>query len=338
MGEVYRAVDLKLGQPVALKFLPQELSGDAARLRALFEEVRLARQVSHPYVCRVHDIEEMEGLHFLSMEFVDGEDLASLLRRIGRLPADKANEIAREIATGLAAIHERGVLHRDLKPANIMIDGRGNTRITDFGLAQLLTEKSDPELIVGTPAYMAPECLIGNQTPTVQSDLYGLGLVLYELFTGKRAFEVGSPKDSRAPHGLAPVPPSQLQRDIDPAAEGAILRCLEWDPARRPPSASEVAATLTGGSDPLGAAIASGQTPSPEMIAAKTTADAGVRPAVAWVCLVALGAGLGLLMAVAPHTRLVPSLPMPEPPDAMAGHARELLHELGFSEMAADRA
>src|SRR5215510_5972263 len=124
MGEVYRAVDLKLGQPVALKFLPQELSEDAFRLKMLLEEVRLARQISHPYVCRVHDIEETDGLHFLSMEFVDGEDLASLLRRIGRLPTGKANDIAREIAAGLAAIHERGVLHRDLKPANIMIDGR----------------------------------------------------------------------------------------------------------------------------------------------------------------------------------------------------------------------
>src|SRR5262245_25297407 len=157
MGEVYRAVDLKLGQPVALKFLPQEVSEDPARLKALLGEVRLARAVSHPNVCRVHDIEEMDGLHFLSMEFVDGEDLASLLRRIGRLPADKANAIAREIAAGLAAVHERGVLHRDLKPGNIMIDGRGNARITDFGLAQLQSEIGDPDVISGTPFYMAPE-------------------------------------------------------------------------------------------------------------------------------------------------------------------------------------
>jgi len=338
MGEVYRAVDLKLGQPVALKFLPAELSDDPTRLKALFEEVRLARQVSHPNVCRVYDIEEMDGLHFLSMEFVDGEDLASLLRRIGRLPTDKANEIARAIAAGLAAIHERGVLHRDLKPANIMIDGRGNARITDFGLAQLQTEPGDPQLLIGTPAYMAPECLAGGQTPTVQSDLYSLGLVLYELFTGKRAFEGETLKEiTRLRRETTPVAPSHLQRDIDPAAERAIQRCLERDPGRRPRGAAALAAALPGG-DPLAAAIAAGRTPSPELVAARTAADAGVRPGVAWVCLGALGAGLALLTAVAPHTRLVAGLPMPEPPDAMAGRAHELLHELGFPAGTADGA
>jgi serine/threonine-protein kinase len=338
MGEVYRAVDLKLGQPVALKFLPQELSEDPARLTALLEEVRLARQVSHPFVCRVHDIEEMDGLHFLSMEFVDGEDLASLLRRIGRLPADKANEIAREIATGLAAIHERGLLHRDLKPANIMIDGRGNARITDFGLAQRETEESDPEFIIGTPAYMAPECLAGSQTATVQSDLYSLGLVLYELFTGKHAFEGENLKEIiRRRRETTPIAPSQLQRDIDPSAERSILRCLEREPARRPRSAATVAASLPGG-DPLVAAIAAGRTPSPELIAARTAADAGVRPAVAWACLGALVAGLAVLAAVAPQTRLLAALPLPEPPDAMAGRARELLDGLGFPETSTDRA
>jgi protein kinase-like protein len=338
MGEVYRAIDLRLGQPVALKFLPQELSDEPDRMRALLEEVRVARQVSHPNVCRVHDIEEKDGLYFLSMEFVDGEDLASLLRRIGRLPADKAKEIAREIAAGLSAIHERGVLHRDLKPANIMIDGRGNARITDFGLAQLQTETSDPELIVGTPAYMAPECLVGYQAPTVQSDLYSFGLVLYELFTGKRAFEAETLQEMiRQRREVVPVTPSRHQRDIDPAVERAILRCLERDPGRRPRSAAALAASLPGG-DPLLAAIAAGQTPSPEMIAATTTADACVRPAVAWACLGALGAGLALLVAVAPHTRLLAGLPLPEPPDAMAGRARGWLHELGFPETAVDQA
>ena len=122
MGEVYRADDLKLGQPVALKFLPSDVDKDAARLTQLHAEVRLARQVSHPNVCRVYDIDETEGSTFLSMEYVDGEDLSSLLRRVGRFSEKRALEIARQICAGLAAAHERGVIHRDLKPANVMID------------------------------------------------------------------------------------------------------------------------------------------------------------------------------------------------------------------------
>ncbi|HYB53303.1 MAG TPA: serine/threonine-protein kinase, partial [Thermoanaerobaculia bacterium] len=140
MGEVYRADDLKLGQPVALKFLPDRLSSDRALLDRFFAEVRTSRSVAHPNVCRVYDIGEVEGRHFISMEYVDGEDLASLLRRIGRLPQDKALELSRQLCAGLSAAHERGVLHRDLKPANVMVDGRGRARIMDFGLAVAASE------------------------------------------------------------------------------------------------------------------------------------------------------------------------------------------------------
>src|SRR5258708_23216580 len=140
MGEVYRADDLKLGQPVALKFLPEHLLSDGAALARFHREVRIARQVSHPNVCRVYDIGEIEGRHYLSMEFIKGEELSSLLRRIGRLPADKATEIARQLCAGLAAAHNRGVLHRDLKPANVMIDENGNLRLTDFRIAGLVHE------------------------------------------------------------------------------------------------------------------------------------------------------------------------------------------------------
>src|SRR5215471_1840726 len=137
MGEVYRATDLTLGQAVALKFLPETTASDDRALARFYNEVRIARQVTHPNVCRVYDVGIAEGLHYISMEFVDGEDLGSLLRRIGRLPADKGVETARKLCAGLAAAHEKGVLHRDLKPANVMIDGRGNPVIMDFGLAGL---------------------------------------------------------------------------------------------------------------------------------------------------------------------------------------------------------
>src|SRR5215471_5740912 len=132
MGEVYRADDLTLGQPVALKFLPEAAARDEDARARFRNEVRTARRVSHPDVCRVYDVGEVNGQTFLSMEYVDGEDLASLLRRIGRLPADKALEISRQLCAGLAAAHREGVLHRDLKPANVMLDGRGRAVMTDF--------------------------------------------------------------------------------------------------------------------------------------------------------------------------------------------------------------
>ena len=196
MGEVYRANDLKLGQPVALKFLPAATGKNQQLLDRLHAEVRIARRVSHPNVCRVYDISEVGGSTFLSMEYVDGEDLRSLLRRIGRLPPDKALEIARKLCAGLAASHDKGVLHRDLKPGNIMIDGRGQVLIMDFGLAALAGELDGAQLQSGTPAYMAPEQLAGQEV-SVRSDIYALGLVLHEMFMGKRVFEDGSRKLSR---------------------------------------------------------------------------------------------------------------------------------------------
>ena len=263
MGEVYRADDLKLGQPVALKFLAEEVDRDPARLMQLHTEVRMARQVSHPNVCRVYDVGEFDGHTFLSMEYVDGEDLASLLRRIGRFPEDRAIEVARQMCAGLSAAHDRGVVHRDLKPANIMLDGNGRIRITDFGLAGTAGET----LRAGTPAYMAPEQLAGGEV-TPRSDIYSLGLVLYELFTGRRAIEGRNLAEliaKREQDGI--TQPSELVRDLDPSIDRAIMRCLEPNPARRPSSALAVAAALPGG-DPLAAALAAGETPSPEMVAA----------------------------------------------------------------------
>ncbi|MCP4594666.1 MAG: serine/threonine protein kinase, partial [bacterium] len=187
MGEVFRAEDLKLRQEVALKFLPPGLAGDPSLLARFHNEVRVARKVSHRNVCRVHDIIEAEGQHFVSMEYIDGENLASLLKRIGRLQADKAIEVSRQICAGLGAVHEQGILHRDLKPANIMIDGRGRARPTDFGLATLLTDSTRGEF-AGTPAYMSPEQAVGEEHVGPAGDLYSLGTVLFELLTGRLPF------------------------------------------------------------------------------------------------------------------------------------------------------
>jgi serine/threonine protein kinase len=176
MGEVYRADDLKLGQPVALKLLPKALADDSVRRERLFAEVRIARQVSHPNICRVFDISELEGRHFLTMEYIDGEDLASLLKRIGSLHGAKALDVARQLCAGLAAAHDKGVLHRDLKPANVMIDGRGRVRIADFGLAVAAGEDVPEADVSGTPPYMAPEQFAGKGA-SVRSDIYALGLI-----------------------------------------------------------------------------------------------------------------------------------------------------------------
>jgi serine/threonine-protein kinase len=267
MGEVYRADDLKLGSPVALKFLQPRFSEDARALEYFLNEVRLSRRIAHPNVCRMYDIAEADGRHFICMEYVDGEDLQSLLRRIGRLPRDRAIEVGRQICLGLSAAHDKGVLHRDLKPSNVMIDGRGQVRITDFGLAVPTAEPTEEGgALAGTPAYMAPELLAGAPA-SVASDVYSLGLVLYELFTGQRVHSSESATESgRVDAGARPRLPSDFVANIDPDVERIILQCLEHDPQQRPPSARAVAAGL-GGRPLLEAALLAGTTPSPDLVA-----------------------------------------------------------------------
>jgi len=333
MGEVYRADDLKLGQPVALKFLPAEVETDADRLERFLTEVRVSLRVTHPNVCRVFDIGVLDApagqgspRHFLSMEYVDGEDLASLLRRIGRLPEDKAIEIARQLCAGLTAAHDEGVLHRDLKPANIMIDGRGRAKIADFGLATA-SGVSGAEARVGTPQYMAPEQVAGGEL-TERTDLYALGLVLYELFTGKRAFEVRNLDDLQRLRSSTPTSPTSHVSGLNVLVERAILRCLEADPANRPASAAALAAALPGG-DPLAMMIAAGDTPSPEMVAAAGS-DVRMRPAVAW-SLTAVMIGAALVGTMFAQRTLLYRIGIPKrSPEVMRDSARELLASLGF--------
>jgi serine/threonine-protein kinase len=331
MGEVYRADDLKLGQPVALKFLPPDVDRDPARLMQLHTEVRMARQVSHPNVCRVYDIDEVDGHTFLSMEYVDGEELGSLLRRIGRFPVERSVELSRQICAGLAAAHERGVIHRDLKPANVMLDGTGKVRITDFGLAGVTGES----VRAGTPAYMAPEQLAGAEV-TAQSDIYALGLVLYELFTGQRAVEAKNVAELVRKREAGVVPPSEIVRDLDPTIDRAILWCLERDPADRPGSALGVAAALPGG-DPLAAALAAGETPSPEMVAASgSTSALAALPAVAGLSVALLL--LVLVAAVSDRVLITSYVPLERPPEVLTDRAREIVRSLGYADPPVDTA
>src|SRR5262245_20576051 len=300
-------------------------------------EARIARQVSHPNVCRVHDIGDVDGLHFLTMEFIDGEDLASLLRRIGRLPADEALEIARQLCAGLAAAHDAGVLHRDLKPQNVMIDGRGRARITDFGVAAIAREVRQENAIAGTPAYMAPEHFRG-QHATVRSDIYALGLVLYELFTGKRAIQANSLLDAAKHHssGSSVTTPSDLVADLDRNVERVIMRCLENDPTARPASAIQVAAALPGG-DPLQAALAAGETPSPEMVAAAGSHEV-MRPVAALALAAATIAVIVSGAFVARHFTLLGRVSADASPEVLAFRAREMLTALGYPDRGRDNA
>ena len=330
---VYRADDLKLGQVVALKFLPASVSQDRDRIERFYAEVRIARQVSHPNVCRVYDISEIDGHHFLTMEYVDGEDLATLLGRIGRLPKAKALEVAHELCAGLAAAHAKNVIHRDLKPANVMIDGRGHARITDFGLA-VGTEETTAGEVAGTPAYMAPE-LFDGQSASVQSDLYALGLVLYELHTGKRPWDGDSLSEWRRHHTREqPPPPSARAPDMDPHVEQLILRCLDKNPASRPRSALQVAAGLPGG-NPLAAAIAAGETPSPEMVAAAGE-EGALSTAKAWGLLAAVAAGLVLFVFLSQHSGMANLLPAGKSPEVLSDDARQIAAKLGYSDPPAD--
>jgi serine/threonine-protein kinase len=333
MGEVYRADDLRLGQPVALKFLPDAVGADPVRLAQFHNEVRTARQISHPNICRVYDIGEIDGHLFLSMEYVDGEDLASSLRRIGRFAEDKAVEIARQLCAGLAAAHDRGVLHRDLKPANVMLDDAGKVRLMDFGLAAVGAVE---DIRAGTPAYMAPEQLLGREV-TARSDIYALGLVIYELFTGRRAFNVSTLNELIEQHQSGTLTaPRDIVAALDPAIERAILRCLDPDPAKRPSSAFAVSAALPGG-DPLAAALAAGETPSPEMVAA---AGAGTRATTrAIVALLAASlAGMGIAYALALRSSGLEHLRPDLNADILAQKAREALQQLGYRDRPHDEA
>lgn len=333
MGEVYRANDLILGQPVALKFLPVEMAQDEQILTRFRNEVRVARQVSHPNVCRVYDLGEVDGQPYLSMEYVDGEDLSTLLKRIGHLSQDKGVELARQLCAGLAAAHDKGVLHRDLKPANLLLNSKGQLMITDFGLAGL-AEHVQADVRSGTPAYMAPEQLSGLEV-TAKSDIYALGLVLYEMFSGKKAHAAESRVElQRLKDGGSAPSLSSLVKDLDPAIERVIERCLSPDPMRRPSSALAVSAALPGG-DPLAAALAAGETPTPEMVAASGSHD-GLRPRTALLLVAAIVAGWFGVAMINSQVSLLDKIPFDQPTDALAQKAKEMIAQLGYPDRPGD--
>jgi predicted Ser/Thr protein kinase len=312
MGEVYRVHDTVLDQPVALKRLLARAKGDQARL---LHEVRLARQVTHPAVCRVFDVGQVNDELFFTMEYIDGEDLTSLLRRIGRIPPDKVIDIARQACAGLAAAHARGILHRDLKPGNLMVDRAGFVRITDFGIAAHTSARGPQGL--GTPAYMAPE-LFDGAAASAQSDIYSLGVVLYQLLTGRHPFD-GQPigERARAARNLVAEIPEMLDR--------AVLAAIDPDPRLRPASALGLAAALPG-VDALRVALEVGELPSPNLVAI-----AGSPGGLAWgrAAVLAAGGVAGLAaLVLTSGSRLIDRAVVTDQPAVLAARARALLEEV----------
>ena len=328
MGEVYKAEDIKLSQTVALKFLPDSYKEDSEALERFHAEVRHARQVSHVNVCRVFDIGEIDGRHFLSMEFVDGDDLSDLLTRVGRFTSERAVEISRQLCVGMEAIHKAGILHRDFKPANIIIDKKGIARITDFGIAGIESEIAKDGIRAGTPAYMAPEQIIGKEVST-RSNIYALGLVIYEIFTGKQAFVADNVIDLIKKHQTeTPTNPSEIVKGIDPLVESVISQCLEKDPKNRPQTALHVAMALPGG-NPLQIALDAGQTPSPEMVAASAKTGA-LKPLVALLMLTVVILGIGFLMVTSKKTFVHRIVPLDKSDEILRVRGRELVEKFGY--------
>jgi tetratricopeptide (TPR) repeat protein/tRNA A-37 threonylcarbamoyl transferase component Bud32 len=246
MGRVYRVEDTKLKQEVALKLIKPEIAKDKKTIERFRNELKLAREIAHRNVCRMYDLNEEKGIHYITMEYVRGEDLRGLIRRIGQLPIGKSISIANQVCEGLAEAHRLGVVHRDLKSNNIMIDKEGNVRIMDFGIARSLEAKgiTGAGVMIGTPEYMSPEQVEGKEVDQ-RSDIYSLGVILYEMVTGRVPFEGDTPFIIGMKHkGEIPQDPKELNSQISDDFNRVILRCLEKEKERRFQSAGAVRSEL----------------------------------------------------------------------------------------------
>jgi predicted Ser/Thr protein kinase len=246
MGIVYRVRDLETDDVVAVKVLRPDLGLDEHMIARFKTELKLSRRVTHRNVCRIHDINRYEDLTYISMEYVEGENLRHVLDRLGALNVRKGVELIRQICEGLQEAHAQGITHRDLKPENIMLDKAGNVKVMDFGIARLASKPAtSPTQIMGTPAYMSPEQAEGKPVDA-RTDIYSLGLLMYETFTGRTAFAGDTPL-AVALKQIREKPPDP--RNVEPllpaSVENVILRCIEKDPAHRFQSLDEVIAALT---------------------------------------------------------------------------------------------
>lgn len=326
MGQVYQADDFKLGQTVAIKFLPEWLIRDRLAVERFHAEVRIARSLAHPNVCRVYDLIEVDGQYFMTMEFIEGENLAQLIARVGCPTPEEAMRYARQLCSGLAEAHRQGVIHRDIKPSNVMVDKRGNVRIMDFGLAVEQLENEDGVRPAGTLEYMAPEQLRGNE-PSVQSDLYSLGLVLYELFAGGRNVHHQSVLLRNLLQPATNIAPVELPSHVPAGIAIAIRGCLAAEPTKRPISATTLLASFpeTDMSD----FTKTVDMPQPELIAvAEMISPLSARFACVLFCVFLLG--LAGTAVTAKYFRIFHRAGLTNSPEELQSTARQLLVDLNF--------
>jgi tetratricopeptide (TPR) repeat protein len=254
MGKVYKAYDRDLSRMVALKLVRPEYALDPNSMQRLKQELLLASKISHKNVLRIHDMGDVNGVKFMSMAFVDGEDLHDIIEKQGRLPLDRTLEITRQLCGALEAAHKEDVVHRDLKPRNILVDRSGTIYVSDFGLAKSLeadaTVMTRTGQILGTPAYMSPEQVKGTN-PDHRSDIYSLGLILYEMATGVLPFKAESTLQLMYQQvNERPKNPRTLNPDLPDYVARIIMKCVEKDPARRYQSAREIVHDLDTGRAP----------------------------------------------------------------------------------------
>jgi serine/threonine protein kinase/Tfp pilus assembly protein PilF len=246
MGRIYKALDKEINAKVALKLIKPEISADDKTIQRFKNELKIAREITHKNVCRMYDLNKEGELYFISMEYVSGEDLKSFIRRSKQLATGTAITIAKQICEGLSEAHKSGVVHRDLKSSNIMIDKEGNARIMDFGIARplLTTGLTDEGIIIGTPEYMSPEQVEGKEIDQ-RSDIYSLGIILYEMVAGRVPFEGDTPLTLGIKHKKEiPRNPKKLNAQIPDGFDQVIMRCLEKDKTKRYQSARELHAEL----------------------------------------------------------------------------------------------